>query len=305
MSYLLCQKERDVQIRGVSQLLVLRELFLESRATLSHLLILQETWERDSREVPVSLQTVLAHLKNLNADLIIAIESINKLLTPFRHLELPKVQYASDEWKAWLEQRPTIPKSWLTIKIENACPYLDPLSYIPEKWRPTWSQVGAVFFSGLILGSQIERTILLGKYTPVLAKELQQKVLEAVPADKVVAIQKESAFIGTLLSDKYQVLSSSGTLTRLTQRYPQTLQTLQSVLGQFGRHAPSNVQIRNVVNAHWIQRMVNESSISNPLQHLNFQNWWTVFTSSQDVDTNSLSPRLLEGINDSENVRRF
>ena len=163
-----------------------------------------------------------------------------------------------------VSSRPPVPKGLL----KHLFSYLNPLEYIPEKWKPTALQITGVFFLSLFAGQAaygIYRQLEEVKSLDPMAARLQKEVFDAVPKEMVERIERESAAIHTLLSNACltnEHLSEINT-TSVTNRYPATLSTFREAKLKWGNLLTNKIA-EEIANDHKIVRMIASSPISNP-----------------------------------------
>lgn len=169
--------------------------------------------------------THCSQAENLKNILIAANEKLETLGTFNAH----GLKYGSYEWKKLASSRPPIPQGLLSRAIS----YLNPLEYIPAKWRPTSAQAINAFFLALVVGNEAVGIIQRVQQAANMKNEadkLQKKAFEVVPKETVQRIDSEAALIRTILERGLTKVN----IKKLTKRYPETLSTLGAEAAKFG-----------------------------------------------------------------------
>ncbi len=273
LTYFLSQDEYHSKDHIISQLLAVRKLLLQSKAKIVISTTALHEWTALAQDVPSSLPLTVEHLTHFYHLLTGTVKELNEWLAPYKPWQKNLITYGSDEWYQLVLARAQIPEHWLKCAVGDLCCRLDPLNFVPEEWRPSWLQLGAVLLSSLVITAQIAQPVRIYSDLNIVAKakEMQDEVLASVPAGIAHAIEKETQIIGGLLSDKYSMLTDSQILPHFSAKYPSAIPTLQSSLTNFGSNTPTSAQILNIMNDHYVRRMLGASSLANPLQHRSVQ----------------------------------
>lgn len=202
---------------------------------------------------------------------------------PRRTLEL-----GSPEWVALIRARPEEQKGVISRTLHQIN---------PENWSDRTKDTVYRLFAAAQLGAQVAQTVdqvQKGQQFRLAAKEMQEKVFKAVPSAQVEKIERETAFLGRLLSEKYSFLSKEEVVTELTARYPNIREAIRNVREQCRSLTPTREQTAAIMDAYRTEQMVKASPIGNPYQPLSFQQWWTIFTESEGENKSETSSITLE-----------
>ncbi len=231
-----------------------------------------------------NLDRLLTCLKSLENNLVDKQNIVLEVTKSHDISTITPVEYGSAAWKELVQTRTAAPTSRLGALWNKTCSYLNPLGYLPEKWRLSSTQIQSVFLLALTGGEMLYKASRTYQELATLrqrADQLQENIFKAVPEETALTIDKERGLIGTLLNDKYGVLSDSARLKTLTKRYPHTLPTLQAAVAKYGSTPPTPEQISAELHSHYMQRMIQESPIANPFRHLSTNDWWELFKQEQ------------------------
>lgn len=113
------------------------------------------------------------------------------------------------------------------------------------------------------------------------ADALQQQVIQAVPPAQTEKIDRETSFLGTLLVDKYGSLTPESMTKFSKGRSDAFHQALNDAKALFGTHQPNEQQVIALMNAFRMAEMVKASPGSNPLHHMGFREWWSIFNANE------------------------
>ena len=120
------------------------------------------------------------------------------------------------------------------------------------------------------------------------AETLQRQVKDAVPEKAAEAIDRETAHLGTLLSDQYRSPELLGALSK--KRSPAFKEALQTAKTQFGNTPPTTEQVLKFINAYRTQEMVRVSPSGNPLKQLSLGEWWNLLTAEETAESKTAPP---------------
>ena len=241
-----------------------------------------DNWSRQNPMDTLQIQAGLETATNRYDDLIGNLQRFHLAFDEeFEELNLhdfPRVDYDSSEWMQLFNSRP---KSLLSRFWNKASTYLNPLGYIPERWRPKTTQIQSVFLTALAVGEQVHRYSNLPKQAESLRARASLLQKQSISKQQVHHIDKEVGLIGTLLSDKFEVLTNKETLNKLTRKFPETRTTLEEAVKSFGDQKPTSGQMQTIMDMHRAQRLMQESGQVSPFQSLSFNKWLRLFSEAE------------------------
>ncbi|HXW53458.1 MAG TPA: hypothetical protein VEL47_05060 [Myxococcota bacterium] len=237
-----------VQSNGVMQLHAIKTQLVPCLSNIENVNVSMEEPVKGFERAIDLLALIQDHLDELSQHLREVIKRIGPLLGQRQPLE--HVVYGSDAYFALDATRPPLPKSFFGRQWERLERYLNPLGYIPEIWRPTPRQVGIFFAALLVVGQHLAKAV--DRALP--SDRLVDPRAKAAPSDATRQIDREVAFIGTMLTDKHSMLRDEQALDRWAAHYPEALPTLKAALSQFGSNALSPEAIRHIMDSHRAQR---------------------------------------------------
>ena len=257
----------------------------------------QSKWGSSENECVASIHdsmtAVVEHFEELDGRLTSFINGFDRQLDGVNPSELPQLSYGTKEWDEHVDTRPPQPKSWLGSLWNKTCSFLNPLGYIPEKWRPSSLQIKSMFLLALSSGEQIHKYSKISEqaaHLRVHADRLQREVFSAVPTSTAEIINEEVARIGKALGDHYGALCDKSknpegrtALDRFVKKVPNARSTLEKVIEKFGNGKPTDKQIEVIMNAHYMQRMVQASPTANPFKSYSISEWWQILTKPEQT----------------------
>lgn len=276
----------------------------------------RDRWSADNERVAAidqALEEAQAQALQLADRLDGFIQGFERELEGIDTSQLPDISYGSQEWDKLVAERPPQKTGWMSSLWNKTCNWLNPLGYIPERWRPSSLQLKSLFLTALSVGEQVHKYSKIPEQVAKLrlhANLMQTQVFQAVPRETVEIIDKEVGTLGKILSDNYSATGDQAKLHKMTKKSPNIRPALDAVRQQFGNEKPNAEQIKSVINAYRVQRMAQESPTANPFKHDSFSDWWTVFnkpfTATEVVDsppvtsaastTNGLVPSLIKSL---------
>lgn len=235
----------------------------------------------ESHFILIRLQALCKHLEDLNDKLARMSCAIGKTLKKMPSCRT--IQYGTLEWKLLVKSRPKKQPKWIEKFFRIAASYLNPLEYLPEKWRPSSLQIKGTFLLTLTAGQQLHKYSQLFNQSSVMRSEadrLQKKAKESVPTELSQRLEKEKGFMSTLLVDKYEAIASTPSLiAKLTKRFPETAPFLSKIVTQCGPNKPLMKDIHQFMQDYENVRLapfISPFAFQSPYQ------WYKKFTS---VDT--------------------
>lgn len=239
----------DMRQQAHAQLHAIQELITTSSETMVDLVLpWRDCYKKFATEFADGFQDVHKififideHLQNLEDVLLTSNKSIYDILEPIKHIRPRIVSYGSPEWQALTWQRPPTPKSWLDQKIDFLCKYLNPLGYIPEPWRPSSTFLWRAFFASLLAGQVLQAILLQSSDIDLLLRD-EDYLQDSKQIDREVAL------LGTILFDKYQLLSEEQHLEKLTANFQHLLPTLRAVHERFQGKPISKAEIFDILD---------------------------------------------------------
>lgn len=152
--------------------------------------------------------------------------------------------FGSHEWYAQKAKRPAMPKHWLTQIIDSLKYYVSPSAYIPERFLPSYQKSLGLFYLVLVIGHEAQAVFHRTQETGLHISEysLRDRDRESLDVEK--------ALIGTILKDKYHLISNPSALAKLTRRHPGVAHTLIVVYQQLNGQKPSNDDIFRAMEYH-------------------------------------------------------
>lgn len=186
--------------------------------------------------------------------------------------------FGSEEWIALVQSRPQR-KKWM---IERLIHQLT----TPEEWSDRTKQVIYLLFVGAQLKQEMSALNQRLNQVDQLkqnAKILHQEILENLPAEKFKEIEKNSALLGVLLSDKYQaLLSNPNLLKKFASPESELYSVTESAIKKYGVVPPDRKSIARMQDAYKTHCIVQEASSTTSFTTLSFDDWWQIFTKPEN-----------------------
>jgi len=239
------------------------------------------------------LRSVLQSTKEAVSKILIKTDS---LLQKNKSSQLAPLKWGEEEWKIHVQERPMQQTGMIARALQK-------LTHV-EEWSEGTKQLVYRLFVGMQLSQQaigMASQIPLKQY----ADQLQNQVVRAVPEKDQIEIEKDISFLGTLLSDKFEILKENPTIIdQLTRRHPEVRPILKKVLSQPNLERQ---QIHDILDAYRLQRYVQKSPNASPFALFKSEEWWEIFTAHESVlESNeaiyseapltSWGPRLIKAI---------
>lgn len=192
----------------------------------------------------VRLPSTQAHLRKLKSMLGFYIDKVKELAAQ----DSGGLVYGSRNWDYQVSLRRPIPKGLLS----RAVSWLNPLSYIPERWRPETKHVLNAVFTIMQLGQEAQG--FKGRITrnEELAQALQKEAKANVPKAVAEAVDSEAGLIGNILERGM----SGVNLEKVAKRWPEALKTLQAAQVKYGNDLTKE-QRDQVIKEHITERTLN------------------------------------------------
>lgn len=226
---------------GLAQLSSLYEFLLRTRAELITLPHLPSSIHDD-------FAMLKRHFTNIQFHLLSLAERMEKMahkISSFKQSQQSySLVYGSHEWFLKKAQRPPLPKHWITQTIDSFKYYLSPSTYIPDRFLPSRKNALSLFFLVLILGHESQALFNKSHHA---SPHLSQQSFGNHAQE---SLDVEKALIGTILKDKYHLLSDQAALTKLTRRHPAVANTLKAIQEQLHGQKPSNDDIFRAMEYH-------------------------------------------------------
>ncbi|NGX59210.1 MAG: hypothetical protein KR126chlam3_00357, partial [Chlamydiae bacterium] len=97
------------------------------------------------------------------------------------------------------------------------------------------------------------------------AAAMQKELLDALPEEIKQGIDKDTAFLGTLLDDKWDALKDPKVRDKFAKKIPQTHEFFGKILEEH-QQKPSANQLREMLDQYQLQRSIQASPLANPYQ---------------------------------------
>lgn len=284
-------KDPKVRVSAHSQMEALKEHSKAMQRQVEGLRTRILTWQKKSESsnaqvesINTSIAETTRHLQGLEDRLDGFFNGFEAQLADVDRSEFTTETFGTPEWINLVKNRPLPKKSWMGQLWEKTCTYLNPFGYIPEKWRPSSQQLKGLFLTALAVGEQVHKYSKIPKQVEKLRQHadlLQSQVFRDVPAEKVKRIDNETGRIGKILNDNYEAATDKKILDKMTKGHENVRKALQAAVDKFGSSKPTPEQIKTVLDAYRVQRMVQESPSANPFKSDSFADWWQVFTAPE------------------------
>lgn len=271
LKYLASHDSTLQQNRALKQLGALKNYITE------HLDVLHKLKQSpDFTNLPKATHSILDDLSN-------TLTKVEKRLHSIKESDAGDLRYGSETWNLLVQSRPPIPEGILS----RAFSYLNPLGLIPEKWRPTTTQITNAFLIALMVSNEVSgitRRFSEAKNLQKHADELQKEVFRSVSHETSQKIQKEAGWIGNLLGRGMSKINWE----KVVEKYPNTLPTLKAAYEKFGNNTLTQDEITKIMDHYVTSRMIEVSPIGNPLNSRWTHLWPN--TDMQDASESSSPP---------------
>lgn len=216
-------------------------------------------YERQLRALHVQLQSIDAGLDGVISqvasnghhthDILYSLNRVKKLTSGVSNLksntQVAPLVYGSEEWDSLVKARPKTEKSWFQRTIAHLTE--------SENWSDRTKQV----VYGVFLGMQISSNVL--DFANRLGSQRTED-MNTLPAAQERQIEKESAVLENLLSDKFQSLKEfPESVQHLTKRYPHVRDSINKFL-EGNSKTPSLSTIQDFVSDFRLQRLAEASA---------------------------------------------
>ncbi len=135
----------------------------------------------------------------------------------------------------------------------------------PEEWSDTTKDLVFRGFALMQLTASGANYLKSKEAMEQRAAAMQKELLDALPEEVKQGIEKDTAFLGTLLEDKWEALRDPDSRGSLLKRSPQTLEFLGRILDTY-QDKPSSDAMRDLLDQYQLQRSIQANPLANPYQ---------------------------------------
>ena len=215
-----------------------------------------------SKEMHRELGDISSSIQESRKALSDSLKTLKDALKEVDKEKLSPLVYGSKEWDNLVAQRPKKETSLIGKILHNI--------WHPEEWSDTTKRIVYGLFTGMQLSQQaigVTQKIEQAKNLRTLADSFQKQVIAAVPEKTAMKINKESSYIGQLLTDKYPQLLTPEGFEHFTKKIPEARDTLAATITRFGTTRPTAKEIDTIWQSHQLRRMVQASPLEHPFKN--------------------------------------